>query len=250
MHTPRAPTLLHAPRAPTLLRAPRAPTPLHAPRLPMSHAPCSPPDSNEQLEQWPDLLYTGTDTFAFNTAPVRDASMASAAFFITWVFLSYFCMNNMIAGVVAENFIQISEEQKGSALLTAEQRQWVRRSLQPMLPPSVPCAVRRTHAAAHAFARVAPADSAHASRAVSPLLLLLDLLLDPPPPPPAKVLTIERTAGVMPAVRYVPPSRWRRLPPRLPTPSPWWPRACSTSSRRSAASTRSPSRRLARWWRW
>ena len=176
----------------------------------MSHAPCSPPDSNEQLEQWPDLLYTGTDTFAFNTAPVRDASMASAAFFITWVFLSYFCMNNMIAGVVAENFIQISEEQKGSALLTAEQRQWVRRSLQPMLPPSVPCAVRRTHAAAHAFARVAPADSAHASRAVSPLLLLLDLLLDPPPPPPAKVLTIERTAGVMPAVRYVPPSRWRR----------------------------------------
>ena len=77
------------------------------------------------LEMWPDVMYHGMDAFAIDEAPRRDASAVAALFFIMWIFVGALFINNLVVGVVIDNFNQIKDQESGSAFLTTEQKDWV-----------------------------------------------------------------------------------------------------------------------------
>jgi hypothetical protein len=77
------------------------------------------------LEMWPDVMYHGMDAYAIDEAPRRDASALAALFFIMWIFVGALFINNLVVGVVIDNFNQIKDQESGSAFLTPEQKDWV-----------------------------------------------------------------------------------------------------------------------------
>lgn len=70
-------------------------------------------------------MYWAMDTYALDEAPRRDASPAVAIFFVVWIFVGALFVNNLVVGVVIDNFNQISQQENGSAFLTDDQRAWV-----------------------------------------------------------------------------------------------------------------------------
>ena len=70
-------------------------------------------------------MYWAMDTYALDEAPRRDASPAVAIFFVVWIFVGALFVNNLVVGVVIDNFNQISQQENGSAFLTDDQRVWV-----------------------------------------------------------------------------------------------------------------------------
>ena len=77
------------------------------------------------LEMWPDVMYHGMDAYAIDEAPRRDASAVAALFFIMWIFVGALFINNLVVGVVIDNFNQIKDQESGSAFLTDAQKDWV-----------------------------------------------------------------------------------------------------------------------------
>ena len=77
------------------------------------------------LERWPEVMYHGMDVVDVDVAPRRGAAPAYAFFFIAWIFIGAFCVNNLVVGVVVANFTQIKEAEDVRSLLTAGQREWV-----------------------------------------------------------------------------------------------------------------------------
>ncbi len=77
------------------------------------------------LEMWPDVMYHGMDAYKEDEAPRRDASAGTAIFFILWIFVGALFINNLVVGVVIDNFNQIKDQENGSAFLTSEQKDWV-----------------------------------------------------------------------------------------------------------------------------
>ena len=75
--------------------------------------------------RWPNVMYWAMDSYAWEEAPRRDASPAVAIFFVVWIFVGALFVNNLVVGVVIDNFNQISQQENGSAFLTDDQRAWV-----------------------------------------------------------------------------------------------------------------------------
>ena len=77
-------------------------------------------------EQWPLVMYHGMSTVGLDVAPQRDHAPGFAVFFLLWVFIEAFCVNNLVIGVVVANFKQMKLQEAGSLyLLSAGQREWV-----------------------------------------------------------------------------------------------------------------------------
>ena len=77
------------------------------------------------IERWPEVMFHGMDTVGIDMAPRRDATPGLAVFFIAWIFIGAFCVNNLVVGVVVANFTQIKEQEDSVALMTKGQREWV-----------------------------------------------------------------------------------------------------------------------------
>ena len=52
-------------------------------------------------------MYWAMDTYALDEAPRRDASPAVAIFFVVWIFVGALFVNNLVVGVVIDNFNQV-----------------------------------------------------------------------------------------------------------------------------------------------
>ena len=77
------------------------------------------------LERWPEVMYHGMDVVGIDRAPQRDAAPAFALYFMLWIFIGAFCVNNLVVGVVVANFTQIKEQEDSYSLMTDGQREWV-----------------------------------------------------------------------------------------------------------------------------
>ena len=77
------------------------------------------------LEQWPTVMYHGMDVVGIDMAPRRDASPSFAVFFLCWIFIEAFCVNNLVIGVVVSNFKQMKEQEDQNYLMSQGQREWV-----------------------------------------------------------------------------------------------------------------------------
>ena len=75
---------------------------------------------------WDMFMFQGMDAVGEGLAPVRNDFSAAALFFIIWLVLGCFTMMNLFVGAVCDNFQRIRAEQDGSALLTDQQKQWMR----------------------------------------------------------------------------------------------------------------------------
>ena len=75
---------------------------------------------------WDEHMFAGMDSQGSGVAEVRNDSSPMALFFILWLVIGSFTMMNLFVGSVVDNFTRIKAEEEGSALMTQEQRQWVR----------------------------------------------------------------------------------------------------------------------------
>ena len=69
------------------------------------------------LEGWVDIMYYYTKH--------PDGSYLGSLYFLFWVMLSNWLLVNLWVGVIWINFVSISEERQGWAMLTENQRDWV-----------------------------------------------------------------------------------------------------------------------------
>jgi len=75
---------------------------------------------------WEDFMFQGMDVTEPGEAPVRNDFSPNAIFFIAWLLVGTFTTINLFVGSVVDNFTRIKGELEGSALMTKEQKQWVR----------------------------------------------------------------------------------------------------------------------------
>ena len=75
---------------------------------------------------WDEHMFAGMDSKGPGVAKERNDASPMALFFILWLVLGSFTMMNLFVGSVVDNFTKVKAEEDGSALLTQEQRQWVR----------------------------------------------------------------------------------------------------------------------------
>ena len=75
---------------------------------------------------WEDFMFQGMDVTEPGQAPARNDFSPNALFFIAWLLVGTFTTLNLFVGSVVDNFTRIKGELEGSALMTKEQKQWVR----------------------------------------------------------------------------------------------------------------------------
>eukprot|EP00004_Rigifila_ramosa_P026090 TRINITY_DN7990_c0_g1_i1.p1 TRINITY_DN7990_c0_g1~~TRINITY_DN7990_c0_g1_i1.p1 ORF type:complete len:1641 (-),score=380.66 TRINITY_DN7990_c0_g1_i1:246-4454(-) len=73
------------------------------------------------LEGWVDVLRSTMDITDLNKQPRQNSSPQNALFFIIFVFIASFFLVKLFVGVIIDHFNQ----QRGTALLTSEQRNWI-----------------------------------------------------------------------------------------------------------------------------
>ena len=76
-------------------------------------------------DQWENGLYAIMGATTPGSAPVRDDFSPRALFVIAWMFVGFVFAINLFVGVVVDNFNRVQREERGSAVMTAEQQQWV-----------------------------------------------------------------------------------------------------------------------------
>jgi len=82
------------------------------------------------LEGWTAVMFGAIDVVAIGEAPVRDANVGNAIFFILWIILGSMLLLNLFVGVLVNVFNQIKQQEEegggepGAPLMTDEQRQW------------------------------------------------------------------------------------------------------------------------------
>ena len=82
------------------------------------------------LEGWTAVMFGAIDVVAIGEAPVRDASVRNAIFFILWIILGSMLLLNLFVGVLVNVFNEIKQQEEegggepGAPLMTDEQRQW------------------------------------------------------------------------------------------------------------------------------
>lgn len=77
------------------------------------------------LEGWPTVMYHGMDVVGIDVAPRRDANTPAFLFFLAWIFIEAFCVNNLVVGVIVANFQDEKVKQDSFMLMTKGQREWV-----------------------------------------------------------------------------------------------------------------------------
>ena len=76
------------------------------------------------LEGWPIVMYHATDVVGLDVAPRRDTSPGLGLFFLLWIFLEAFCVNNLVIGVIVSNFKDAKVKEDSSMYFSAGQREW------------------------------------------------------------------------------------------------------------------------------
>jgi len=77
-------------------------------------------------DTFPDLITYAMDTVGVDVPPVPTAWAFSGLYFIAWILIGNFVSVNLFVGAIVDNFISLRSESDGSALLTTEQKQWVK----------------------------------------------------------------------------------------------------------------------------
>ena len=76
-------------------------------------------------DQWELPMYTLMGATEEGVAPMRNDFSANALFSLLWMFFGFILAINLFVGVVVDNFSRMQKEGMGSAVMTAEQQQWV-----------------------------------------------------------------------------------------------------------------------------
>jgi len=98
----------------------------------------------------PDLIFHGMDAVGPDLKPQPTDWSMTALYFILWLLVGNLMALSLFVGAIVDNFRQIRSRNDGSALLTAEQVQWVnvmretknRKAVLPPLPPTILKSVR------------------------------------------------------------------------------------------------------------
>ena len=93
----------------------------------------------------PDLIYQAMDAVGIDKTPVATDWSWSGLYFIAWLLVGNFMCLSLFVGAIVDNFRRIRAESDGTALLSAEQVQWVtvmnearhRKAAKPPLPPTM-----------------------------------------------------------------------------------------------------------------
>lgn len=97
-------------------------------------------------EGWPGVMYRAMDVTGVERSGQRDASPASALYFVVFIAVGAFFFQNLFVGVMFDRFMFLSRRLPGFGLMTEQQRRWVQgqnqlssaRAWQPVVPPDAP----------------------------------------------------------------------------------------------------------------
>jgi hypothetical protein len=76
-------------------------------------------------DEWEASMYMMMDANDAGHAPVRNDASAGGLFAIAWMVVGFIFAQNLVVGVVVQDFSSRSKEQSGTQLLTPAQAQWV-----------------------------------------------------------------------------------------------------------------------------
>lgn len=77
-------------------------------------------------ENWANLMWTAVDAVSPGIAPRRDHKPYNAIFFIVFLLIVAFFVQEIFVAVIINNFKKIKGVSNGSAFMTARQKEWVR----------------------------------------------------------------------------------------------------------------------------
>ncbi|KAJ9464281.1 Voltage-dependent calcium channel type D subunit alpha-1 [Diplonema papillatum] len=75
---------------------------------------------------WAEIMYLGVDSESNDEAPRRDRHPVKSIYFVCFVIAGSFFAINLFVGLLIDRFNDLKRQLDGSALLTQEQRDWVR----------------------------------------------------------------------------------------------------------------------------
>ena len=78
------------------------------------------------LEMWGQIMYTACDVVGPGQAPVRNANSGAAVYFVCFLFIVCFFVQEIFVAVIIDNFKRLKRISNGSAFMTGQQEEWVR----------------------------------------------------------------------------------------------------------------------------